>query len=70
MHHHEFQNVTSWKFKNENSEIRKSKVDPILILEHRTTVLARFWTPQTRLRQPYTTPETKMYIFKIHYFRS
>ena len=29
---------------NENSEIRKSEVDPILILEHRRTVLARFWT--------------------------
>ena len=59
----EIQNVTSWKF-------RKSKVDPILILDHRRAFLARFWTPQTCLRQPNTTPETKMHNFKFHYFRS
>ena len=70
MHPREIQNVTSSIIYHENSEIRKSKVDPILILDHRRTILARFWTPQTRLRQPNTTPETKMHNFKFHYFRS
>ena len=44
----------------ENSEFRKSKVDPILILHPRRTFLPRFWTHQTPLRPPNTTPETKM----------
>ena len=55
---------------NVNSEFRKSKVDPIFILDRRRTFLARFWTPQARLRPPNTTSESKMWIFKFHNFRS
>ena len=70
MHHRESKMSHIDNLNHENSEFRKSKVDPILILEHRRTVLARFWTPQTCLRQPSTTPETKMTILKFRYFRS
>ena len=56
--------ILPWKYWH----FRKSKVDTILILDHRRTILARFWTPQTRLRQPNTTPESKMDNFEISLF--
>ena len=57
-------------WKSRHLHARKSKVDPIFILDRRRTFLARFWTPQARLRPPNTTSESKMYIFKFHNFRS